>query len=83
MSAEHAGGPPAHVLGRLARVADRVAAAFDGPHDLEWVVGTDERVQLLRVRPVVRLHVTPVTGGSETMPETEPAPVLELVGSAA
>jgi hypothetical protein len=76
-SAEPTAGPPAHLLGRLARVADKVASIFDGPHDLDWVIAEDGGVQLLRVRPVVRLHSTP--GGRDA----EPAPRRELVGSAA
>src|SRR6476646_7548328 len=36
LSAEPDGGPPADVLGRLGRLAARVADVFDGPHDLEW-----------------------------------------------
>ena len=35
----------------------RWPAAFNGPHDIEWVIADDGRVQLMRVRPVVRLHV--------------------------
>jgi rifampicin phosphotransferase len=69
--------PDAHLLGRLARIADKVTAAFDGPHDLEWVIADDGRVQLLRVRPVVRLHATPNDRRSA------PAPGRELVRSAA
>jgi rifampicin phosphotransferase len=72
-----AAAPPAQLLGRLARLADRVAAAFDGPHDLEWVVADDGRIQLLRVRPVVRLHVA---GGARP---SAPQPTRVLVGSAA
>ena len=55
LSGEPLGDPPAEVLARLGRLADRVAAAFDGPHDLEWVADAGGRLQLLRIRPVVRL----------------------------
>jgi rifampicin phosphotransferase len=69
--------PPAELLGRLARLADKVTAAFDGPHDLEWAVAADGRIQLLRVRPVVRLHVA---GGARP---AAPRRAGVLVGSAA
>ena len=70
-------GPGSHLLARVARVAEKVAAAFNGPHDIEWVIADDGRVQLLRVRPVVRLHST--SGGREEVP----AAPRELLGSAA
>jgi pyruvate,water dikinase len=70
-------GPDTYLLARVARVADKVATAFDGPHDIEWVIADDGRVQLVRVRPVVRLHSAP--GGREPIP----APERELVESAA
>ena len=66
-----------HLLARVARVAEKVAGAFDGPHDIEWVIADDGRVQLLRVRPVVRLHVD--AGGRNDVP----APRRELVATAA
>ena len=62
MSAQPVGGPPADVLVRLARLGERVAAAFDGPHDLEWIADADGRLQLLRVRPLLRLRSAPSTG---------------------
>jgi pyruvate,water dikinase len=77
LSGDDTAGPESHFLGRVARVAEKVAAAFDGPHDIEWVIADDGRVQLLRVRPVVRLHSTP--GGRDEVP----APRRELVGTAA
>jgi pyruvate,water dikinase len=70
-------GPASHLLARVARVADKVASAFNGPHDIEWVIADDGRVQVMRVRPVVRLHAAP--GGRDE----SPAPRRELVGSAA
>jgi pyruvate,water dikinase len=74
----HVAGPPAQLLARLARLADKVATAFDGPHDLDWVAADDGRLQLLRVRPVVRLHATATDGA------TEPATAdRQLVGTAA
>ncbi len=75
LSGDHDGGPPADLLGRLGRLAARVAAAFDGPHDLEWVADADGRLQLLRVRPTVRLHTVPAPRASE--------PIRRLVGTAA
>jgi pyruvate,water dikinase len=69
--------PPLPLLGRLARLADKVAAAFDGPHDLEWAVATDGRLQLLQVRPVAGLHVA---AGSRSAARR---PAAALVGSAA
>ena len=77
LSGGDSAGPGTHLLARVARVADKVAAAFNGPHDIEWVIAHDGRVQLMRVRPVVRLHATP--GGREELP----APLHELVGAAA
>jgi pyruvate,water dikinase len=59
LSAQPLGNPPAEVLVRLGRLADRVTAAFDGPHDLEWIADAGGRLQLLRIRPVVRLRATP------------------------
>jgi rifampicin phosphotransferase len=59
LSADPAAGPATAVLARVARVAEKVANTFEGPHDIEWVVADDGRVQLLRVRPVVRLQVAP------------------------
>ena len=70
-------GPVTHLLARVARVADKVAAAFNGPHDIEWVIARDGRVQLLRVRPVVRLHST---GGAR---EDIPASRRDVLESAA
>jgi pyruvate,water dikinase len=75
LTAEPDGGPPVEVLGRLARIAARVADVFDGPHDLEWVCDADGRIRLLRVRPIVRLHTAPA-------PRVH-RPVRRLVGSAA
>jgi rifampicin phosphotransferase len=75
----HAAGPPAQLLARLARLADKVATAFDGPHDLDWVAADDGRLQLLRVRPVVRLHITATTGTTAAEPSTD----RTLVGTAA
>jgi hypothetical protein len=72
---KHDGGPPAVVLGRLGRLAARVADVFDGPHDLEWVADADGRLQLLRVRPIIRLHSTPARRVSE--------PIRRLVNTAA
>ncbi len=70
-------GPATHLLARVARVAEKVARAFSSPHDIEWVIADDGRVQLMRVRPVVRLHSTP--GGRKDVP----APRPELVATAA
>jgi len=70
-------GPATHLLARVARIADKVARAFNSPHDIEWVIADDGRVQLMRVRPVVRLHTAP--GGRNDVP----APRPELVSSAA
>ena len=70
-------GPATHLLARVARIADKVASAFNSPHDIEWVIADDGRVQLMRVRPVVRLHSAP--GGRNDVP----APRRELVSSAA
>jgi hypothetical protein len=58
LSGASSGEPPADVLARLARLVQRVAAAFDGPHDLDWVADAAGRVVLLRLRPVVRLRST-------------------------
>jgi pyruvate,water dikinase len=73
----HAAGPPAQLLARLARLADKVAVAFDGPHDLDWVAARDGRLQLLRLRPVVRLRAT--TGSATEVADLE----RMLVGAAA
>jgi pyruvate,water dikinase len=75
---KHDGGPPAdvlRVLGRLARLAAKVANVFGGPHDLEWRSDADGRLQLLRVRPIVRLHAAPSPRAT--------APVRRLVDTAA
>lgn len=48
--------PPVEVLARIARLAERVADRFDGPHDLEWLVDDAGRAHLLRLLPVARLH---------------------------
>jgi pyruvate,water dikinase len=77
LSGGDAVGPETQLLARVARLAEKVAAAFDGPHDIEWVITDDGRVQLMRVRPVVRLHATP--GGRDGVP----APRRELVDTAA
>ena len=58
LSAQPLGDPPAEVLVRLGRLADRVTTVFDGPHDLEWIADVGGRLQLLRIRPVVRLRAT-------------------------
>jgi hypothetical protein len=58
LSCDEVEGPPSEVLARVARVADRVAVAFDGAQDVEWIADEGGRVQLLRIRPVVRLHAT-------------------------
>jgi hypothetical protein len=70
-------GPDTLLLARVARVAEKVATAFDGPHDIEWLIADDGRVQLARVRPVVRLRST--SGDREFIP----APHRELVEAAA
>lgn len=59
LTADPTSGPPAEILTRLARLAQRVDVAFDGPHDIEWSADADGRVQLLRIRPVVRVRATP------------------------
>jgi pyruvate,water dikinase len=58
LTAEQTVGPPAEILRRLARLAERVDASFDGPHDIEWAATDEGPLQLLRVRPVARLRVT-------------------------
>jgi hypothetical protein len=55
---ELSGGPPAPppaVLARVAWLAAKVAAHFGGPHDLDWLADPTGRVQLLRLRPVLRV----------------------------
>ena len=56
LSGESAGDPPTELLARLARLAQRVAAAFDDAHDLDWISDAAGRVLLLGLRPVIRLH---------------------------
>ena len=77
LSDQHLDHPPVEVLVRLARLADRVARAFDGPHDIEWASDDAGRVHLLRVRPVVRLRSARAT------PPTRPVFVLVEGESAA
>jgi pyruvate,water dikinase len=64
LSCDEVEGPPSEVLARVARVADRVAVAFDGAQDVEWIADEGGRVQLLRIRPVVRLLATTANGAT-------------------
>lgn len=61
LSGEHLDHPPVEVLARLVRLADRVAAAFDRPHDIEWATDDAGRVHLLRIRPGLRSTETGTT----------------------
>lgn len=74
-------GLPRSLLGRLAALADRAAAVFGGPQDIEWAVDGDDRLWLLQSRPVT----TPVRGvptgpvyGPGPVAETFPDPLSEL-----
>ncbi len=69
------GHPPAQVLARLARLAQRVADTFDGAHDLEWVADATGRVLLLRLRPVVRLRSTSPQPGAQDRHTRRPVAV--------
>jgi hypothetical protein len=57
--------PPAAVLARLSRLATKVADTFGGPHDLDWTADSAGRLQLLRVRPVLRVTRGLVPGPDE------------------
>jgi len=46
--------PPAALLRRLARLADRSARAFGGPQDIEWAAEGDT-LHLLQARPITTL----------------------------
>lgn len=48
--------PSARLLGRLARLAARTTDLLDGPQDLEWMADDEDRLRLVRVRPIVRLR---------------------------
>ena len=63
LSGPHLDHPPVEVLARLAGLAAQVADVFDGPHDIEWAADERGRVHLLRLRPVVCLHVSAEAGG--------------------
>jgi pyruvate,water dikinase len=57
--------PPAAVLARLGRLDTKVASAFDGPQDLDWIADGAGRLHVLRVRAVVRLSAGLVPGRDE------------------
>ncbi|MET0457648.1 MAG: hypothetical protein ABW195_00245, partial [Ilumatobacteraceae bacterium] len=66
LSGGHLDHPPVEVLARLARLAERLAVAFDGAHDIEWAADGQGRVHLVRFRPVVRLRSTPTASAHWT-----------------
>ena len=51
--------PSDRLLARLTRLAARAADVLGGPQDLEWTADDDDRVGLVRIRPIVRLRATP------------------------
>ena len=51
VAGEHLDRPPVEVLARLARLAERITATFDGPHDIEWAADEHGQVHLLRSPP--------------------------------
>ena len=68
-------------LRRLAELSASVAEVFGGPQDVEWAIGTDDRLWLLQSRPVT----TTVRGvpagpiyGPGPVAETFPEPLTEL-----
>lgn len=68
-------------LRRLVALSDEVARTFGGPQDVEWAIGTDDRLWLLQSRPVTTLArgvpVGPVYGPGP-LAETFPEPLTEL-----
>ncbi|HEY0452169.1 PEP/pyruvate-binding domain-containing protein [Actinophytocola sp.] len=63
-TADHHGALTVEQVRRIAGLAERVAAEFGGPSDLEWAIAGD-RLFLLQVRPITAL----------ADPEPEPVPI--------
>lgn len=59
LSAAAGPAPSDRLLARVTRLATRAAGVLGGPHDLDWTADDDDRVGLVRIRPVVRLRSTP------------------------
>ncbi len=68
-------------LRRLVRLADRAAALFGGPQDIEWAIDRHRRLWLLQSRPVTTevrgVPIGPVYGPGPVA-ETFPEPLTEL-----
>jgi phosphohistidine swiveling domain-containing protein len=83
VEAEPAGaapGIPSGALRTLTRLAQRAAAAFGGPQDIEWAIDHDGGVWLLQSRPITTVTGKP-TGpvlGTGPLAETFPDPLSPL-----
>jgi rifampicin phosphotransferase len=72
---------PSADLRRLVSLSARVETEFRGPQDVEWAIGTDNRLWLLQSRPVtseVRGAPRGPVYGPGPVAETFPAPLTEL-----
>ncbi|QYG92277.1 pyruvate, phosphate dikinase [Iamia sp. SCSIO 61187] len=68
-------------LRRLVALSDEVARTFGRPQDVEWAIGTDDRLWLLQSRPVTTLARGVPRGpvyGPGPLAETFPEPLTEL-----
>lgn len=68
-------------LRRLVELSTSVADVFGGPQDVEWAIGTDDRLWLLQSRPVTTTVRGVPSGpiyGPGPVAETFPEPLTEL-----